>query len=145
MTSNYFKKLFEKLTEEDVIEIISVESTGQYSRKIWFLYEWLEQKQLIIPDLKMKNYVPLIDTKIQYAVDNGIKSPRHRIVNNLPGTIDFCPLVFKTPKIEQLITTDILMPPNRLNFYKIVLKIRLKTSSQVKLSTSKNMMSLKNI
>ena len=37
----FFKKLFEKLNEEQLIEIIQKEPSSIYSRKIWFLYEWL--------------------------------------------------------------------------------------------------------
>ena len=76
------------------------------SRKIWFLYEWLLQKQLNIPnaDVKIK-YTPFLITDIQFAL-TGKASPRHRIINNLPGTVDFCPLIFKTPKLEQYMRAD---------------------------------------
>ena len=83
------------------------EPLSQYSRKIWFLYEWLMQKVLDIPDLKEGNYVPLIDEKLQYAISKGINSNRHRILNNLPGTINFCPLISKTPKLENFIKEDL--------------------------------------
>jgi hypothetical protein len=54
---------------------------------------------LDIPDLQRGNYAGLLDEKMQYTV-RGIRSKRHRIINNLPGTRDFCPLVFKTEKLE---------------------------------------------
>ncbi len=41
----FFKKLFEQLNEKQIIDIIQIEPLGQYSRKIWFLYEWLMQKK----------------------------------------------------------------------------------------------------
>lgn len=103
----FFKKLFEKLIEKDVLEILRIESTGQYSRKIWFLYEWLMQKQLPIPNLTIKNYVPLVDERLQYAIKTGGRSSRHRIINNLPGTVDFCPLIRKTPKLEKYIEENL--------------------------------------
>ncbi len=96
----FFKKLFDKLSEHQVVNLLQIEPTGQYSRKIWFLYEWLMGKQLNLPDLTFKNFVPLLDEKQQYAVQ-GTRSQRHRIINNLPGTRDFCPLVFKTEKLEE--------------------------------------------
>jgi hypothetical protein len=96
----FFKKLFEKLGPEEVAAMVSEEPTGQYARKIWFLYEWLMQKQLPVPDLEMGNYVPLVDEKLQFCLAKGIKSSRHRIINNLPGTVNFCPLISKTPKLE---------------------------------------------
>jgi hypothetical protein len=103
----FFKKLFEKLNDEQLIGIIQKEPSSIYSRKIWFLYEWLMQKKIAIDDADVKiKYTELVDTKIQYALQNGIKSARHRIINNLPGNIDFCPLIFKSDKIEKLIETN---------------------------------------
>ena len=101
-----FKQLFSKLNEKDVIKLLQIEPTGQYSRKIWFLYEWLMDRKLDIPDLAIKNFVPLIDEKLQYDV-KGTRSSRHRIINNLPGTRDFCPLIYKTPKLEAFITANL--------------------------------------
>ncbi|NBC56896.1 MAG: cell filamentation protein Fic [Bacteroidetes bacterium] len=102
----FFKKLFGKLNEKAIIELLQVEPTGQYSRKIWFLYEWLLERYLPIEDLGIKNYVPLIDEKLQYAVP-GTNSSRHRIINNLPGTPEFCPLIYKTDKLEGYINSQL--------------------------------------
>lgn len=75
------------------------EPTGQYSRRIWFLHEWLLEKRLGIPDLKVGTYVEIVSPKLQYAgpIEN---STRHRVKNNLPGTREFCPLIRKTKKLE---------------------------------------------
>jgi Fic family protein len=102
----FFKTLFTAISEKDIMTILQLEPTGQYSRKIWFLYEWLLQKQLDIKDLTIKNFVPLLDDKMQYTV-KGTRSSRHRIINNLPGNINFCPLIFKTKKLEAHITAKI--------------------------------------
>lgn len=101
-----FKKLFEKLSIQDVLALLQEEPTGQYSRKIWFLYEWLMDTRLDIPDLRIKNYVPLVDEKIQFTLENGEKSGRHRIINNLPGTTNFCPLIRKTDKLDSYIKAN---------------------------------------
>ncbi|WP_298366454.1 Fic family protein [uncultured Lutibacter sp.] len=101
-----FKKLFSIVSQQEIEEIIQSEMFGQYSRRIWFLYEWLMQIKLQIPDLDRGNTVPLLDKKIQYAV-KGTRSTRHRILNNLPGTVDFCPLVFKTEKLESYIAANL--------------------------------------
>ncbi len=95
----FFKRLFQKISSSEIASMILGEPTGQYSRKIWFLYEWLMVDVLDIPDLQKGNYVGLLDETIQYAI-RGTRSKRHRIINNLPGTRDFCPLVFKTEKLE---------------------------------------------
>lgn len=98
----FFKLLFDQILDEEVITLIQTEPSGQYSRKIWFLFEWLMKRKLSLPDLGFKNYVSLIDEKIQYAIP-GTRSSRHRIINNLPGTPGFCPLIFKTDKLESFI------------------------------------------
>ena len=42
-----FKKLFEKLSQKEILSLLETEPTGIYSRKIWFLYEWLFSKKLM--------------------------------------------------------------------------------------------------
>jgi len=78
----FFKFLFNKLGKKEVINLLKIEPSGQYSRKIWFLYEWLTGETLPIPDIPFKNFSPLVDKKIQYAI-SGQRSSRHRIINNL--------------------------------------------------------------
>jgi Fic family protein len=101
-----FKSLFDNIRKNEILSLLCQEPTGQYSRKIWFLYEWLMDERLQIPDLTIKNFVSLIDEKRQYAI-RGIRSSRHRIINNLPGIVDFCPLIHKTPKLEKYISTNL--------------------------------------
>ncbi len=103
----FLKKLFEKIEEKVIENMEKNEPLGQYSRKIWFLYEWLMGKTLQIPDLKKGNYIPLVNESQQYAIEKGINSIRHRIRNNLPGTVDFCPMINKTDKIENYIKEDL--------------------------------------
>lgn len=102
------KKLFERVSISELSELISMEPTGQYSRKTWFLYEWLMDKQLNLPDLIAGNYVDLVDTALQYgAVKTVENSKRHRVRNNLPGTKDFCPMVRRTALLDELIHTNL--------------------------------------
>jgi len=106
-----FKKLFEKLSTKAIEELVQIEPLGQNSRKIWFLYEWLFDEKLAISDLKTSNYSPLINTKLQYAVE-GVKSSRHKIINNLPGTKGFCPLISKTPNLEKYLEANLSAKKN---------------------------------
>lgn len=106
------KKLFEKVAVEEITQLIASEPTGQYSRKIWFLYEWLMDIQLELPDLTAGNYIDVVDTAIQYGVTQTIeKSKRHRVRNNLPGTKDFCPMIRRTPLLEEFINSNL---PNQI-------------------------------
>jgi len=101
------KKLFEKLNAKEISKLIAEEPTGQYSRKIWFLYEWLMDTQLDIPDLTTGNYIDLVDETIQYAYHGKQASKRHRVRNNLPGVKNFCPMIRKTALLEEYINLEL--------------------------------------
>jgi len=105
------KKLFEVVDSKELTEMLQEEVLGQYSRRIWFLYEWLMDVKLEINDLKKGNLVTLIDENLQYAI-KGISSPRHKIINNLPGTKDYCPLIRKTNKIATYLEADLSKKKN---------------------------------
>ena len=100
------KKFFQYTKEEPVTSMIEKEPTSQYSRRVWFLYEWLTGKTLEIPDLKTGTYVEIVNPKLQFA-GSSMNSTRHRIKNNLPGTPEFCPMIRKTERIENLIAKDL--------------------------------------
>lgn len=101
-----FNFLIKHYKTHQLTELVEIEPTGQYSRKIWFLIEWLSGEPLgAKKDLAKKSYVPLVDDRLQYTVA-GEKSPRHLIINNLPGTRDFCPMISKSVKLEQYITAN---------------------------------------
>lgn len=103
----FFKKLFEKTPEDAIATVVQIEPQGQYSRKIWFLYEWLLQKELPLPDLETGNFVSLLDEELQFGVSIPVNSSRHRIKNNLPGTVGFCPLIYKTEKLKNYIAANL--------------------------------------
>jgi hypothetical protein len=101
-----FSKLVAHFNLTQLTELITIEPSGQYSRRICFLIEWLMGKELPgIRDLTKKSYVLAVDPDLQFTV-SGIRSPRHMVINNLLGTIDFCPLVHKTEKLNQYINED---------------------------------------
>lgn len=121
-----FKKLFETVSQKEIEAIVKKEILSQYSRRIWFLYEWLLRKKLAIDDLDRGNPIPLIDENLQFAI-KGTSSPRHRIINNLPGTVDFCPLIFKTEKLKASIAANLSEQQN--TFLKTVHKDVLQRAS----------------
>ena len=100
------KKLFEATPPRKLVAMISNKPTSAYMRRIWFLYEWLLDKQLDLPNAKTGSYAEVVDAKQQYA-GAGKNSTRHRVKNNLPGTRDFCPVVFRIPKIESYIDKNL--------------------------------------
>ncbi len=100
------KSLFNTVAEDEIRDIITSEPTGQYSRRIWYLYEWLLNTKLDIPDAKTGNFIDLLDPQKQYTGPNEI-SRRHRVRQNLPGEIDFCPLIRRTKKLDHYISLNL--------------------------------------
>jgi len=100
------KTIFKLIGENKIKESILNEPTGQYSRKIWFLYEWLLGCKLDIPDLKAGTYIEVVNPAIQFPGPT-INSTRHRVKNNLPGTPEFCPMIRKSEKLVRYISANI--------------------------------------
>lgn len=92
--------LFKHFNQEEVEHYINGQPTARNARIIWYLFEWLTGKALNIPDIKIGNYVPLLDSEEYYTVP-GERSRRHRVVNNLLGNRQFCPIVRKTEALMQ--------------------------------------------
>ncbi|MBU1196790.1 MAG: Fic family protein [Proteobacteria bacterium] len=100
-------QIFEKVSQDALTRYIKSKPTGKYARRIWFFYEFLIGKQLPVDDLTSGNYVDALETKDYYTVQNGKKSSRHRIVDNLLGSKAFCPVVRRTEKLSELDSSDL--------------------------------------
>jgi hypothetical protein len=100
------KRLFEAVPSTDIEAIIRAKPTSAYTRRIWFLYEWLLECALNLPDAETATYADIVDSKQQWAV-KGETSKRHRVRNNLPGTRWFCPLVRRTEKLERFVNAKL--------------------------------------
>ncbi|PWL19990.1 MAG: cell filamentation protein Fic [Altererythrobacter sp. XM-24bin4] len=93
------KRLFQAVVADEMAELVRSKPASAYMRRLWFLYEWLLSDALDLPDAKSGTYHDVVDPKLQWAV-KGENSTRHRVRNNLPGTPEFCPLVFRTKALE---------------------------------------------
>src|SRR5690606_30473741 len=107
------KALFRATGPEPLIEIVRAAPTGAYARRLWFLYEWLLDARLALDDAVQGTYASVVDPDLQWATD-GTTSPRHRVKNNLPGTPAFCPMIFRTPRLDAFIARDLGEEARRL-------------------------------
>lgn len=100
------KALFDKVEPSAIVNIVNSEPTGSYSRRIWFLYEWLQGIQIALPPAMKGKLVDALDSILQYP---GPTSPskRHRVNNNLPGVPAFCPTIRRTVKLEHFIEMNL--------------------------------------
>ena len=91
-------RLFKQDIARDLIAYVNANRSGIYTRRAWFLYEWMTRRRLAIEEPYGAQYVPAIDPT-QYHARTPTRSPRHKIDNNLPGVPGFCPLIRRTERL----------------------------------------------
>jgi hypothetical protein len=101
-----FRRVDKAAFEPELTYAVRDRPTGRYTRVLWFFYEYLTQRRLDIPDASTGNYVPILDAE-EYFATAGNRSRRHRVLNNLLGTSDFCPLVRKTDKLKKFVSMNL--------------------------------------
>ena len=99
---NALKCIFESVSQSDIIDFIKSKPIGKYTRRIWFFYEFLMEIKLSIDDITKGNYIEALDSDKYYTIKPGINSKRHRIVDNLLGPKEFCPIIRKTDKLIKM-------------------------------------------
>ena len=92
--------LFASVPAGEVAEVVRAQPSSVLFRRLWFLYEWLTGERLDLPDAGAVRYVPAVDARLQFALAEGERSRRHKVLNNLPGTPAFCPMVRRTPALD---------------------------------------------
>lgn len=92
--------LFRLVPKNELEDWIRATPGAANARRIWFLYEWLTGRLLDVPPVPKIRAVPVIDTSKQFGLDGGDRSARHSVIDNLPGSREFCPLVRRTQKLE---------------------------------------------
>jgi hypothetical protein len=96
------KRIFMAIPEQELAVYVRSAPTGPLVRRIWFLYEYLTEKVLDVPDSGKVSNVDLLDGD-QYFVTSGMVSARHRVRNNLLGTRRFCPVLRRTETLNTFI------------------------------------------
>jgi Fic family protein len=99
--------IFKIVPSGDLLSYITSKPTGKYSRKIWFLYEYITGTNLKIADLNQGNYVDLLDPEQYYTLNRDVQVRRQRINDNLLGNRSFCPTVRKTEILKEFEKTDL--------------------------------------
>lgn len=92
--------LFRVVPDSEIAAVVRQTPSGNQTRRLWFLHEWLTSRTLDVPDAPQKKAVLVVDPDRQFALAIGELSKRHRVRNNLPGTPLFCPMVRQTPALS---------------------------------------------
>ena len=92
--------LFKAVEPNEVAAIVRATPTGTFARRTWFLHEWLTGRELDVPDPGKVRFVAVVDPEQQVALPKGVPSRRHKVIDNLPGTRGFCPMIRWTPDLR---------------------------------------------
>jgi Fic family protein len=99
--------LFEVVPAGEIAAWVKSKPTGKYTRKIWFLYEFLTGRQLPLPDLCKGNYTELLESDRYYTTAPGRRVQRQRVIDNLLGGRAFCPIIRRTKKLADMEGIDL--------------------------------------
>ena len=108
-----FLALFQVIDKNALCVYIKSQPTSKIARKVWFLYEWLINEKLPLPDATGGSYTFLLDAKEYYTI-KPVRSRRHYVYNNLLGNRYFCPLVRRTSKLKKWEEKKLSQIANRL-------------------------------
>lgn len=99
--------IFTVADADEIAAFIRLTPTGKYSRRIWFLFEFLTGKQLPIQDVSSGGYVDLLDPDDYVVSLQPRQIRRQRINDNLLGVTGFCPVVRRTERMAQILEADL--------------------------------------
>jgi hypothetical protein len=101
--------LFAQPVQTDLENWLYGSPASSYARRICFLYEWITGQKLAneIKVPKREGYVNAADDRLQFVLPNGARNTRYRVVDNLPGTPQFCPMVRKTEYLQAMVAKNL--------------------------------------
>lgn len=104
-------QLFARIGGAEIRAALLGQPRSVAARRLGYLYEWLIGEALDLPDttlsaLRKARYAPVLDESMQFgfALESGPRNGKYRVIDNLPGTREFCPLVTKTPYLAQMVS-----------------------------------------
>src|SRR5450631_2007994 len=96
---NVLAALFEKVDRQALESWVKSEPVGRYARRAWYLYEFLTGETLDVPDVPPTDNVLLLDPSLHITA-TGIRIRRQRVIDNLLGNRDYCPMVRRTDRLN---------------------------------------------
>ena len=102
MHVEFLSRLFHAIAPAELEAWIRESPTGQYARRACFFYEWTTGRRLDVPDIGAGNYVDALPKEDYLTATRSTNHPRWRVRDNLPGTAEFCPIVYRNADIATL-------------------------------------------
>jgi len=104
--------LFDRIGSEEIQVALRAQPTSTVPRRLAYLFEWLTGRPLelagdALPE-KLR-YVSVLDESLQFglALASSPRIEKYKVIDNLPGTPAFCPLVRKTPYLNMMVGKDL--------------------------------------
>jgi hypothetical protein len=100
--------LYATAGEQELCEWVQASPASAYARRACFFYEWLTTRQLPLADIvpPKTRYVAAVDPEQQFT-GGGKRTERFKVLDNLPGNAQFCPLVRKTEYLQAMVAKDL--------------------------------------
>jgi Fic family protein len=99
---NVLAAFFEKVDGKDIEAWIKTEPVGKYARRAWYLFEFLTGKTLDVPEVPPTENVLLLDPAL-HITTTGVRVRRQRVIDNLLGNRDYCPMIRRTDRLNAAI------------------------------------------
>jgi Fic family protein len=96
---NVLSALFAKIDRKELEAWIKGEPIGRYPRRAWYLYELLTGVTLDVPEVPPTDNVLLLDPALHITA-TGVRVRRQRIIDNLLGNRDYCPMIRRTDRLN---------------------------------------------
>jgi len=96
---------FEAIDRGQLETWVRGESTGIFARRAWYLFEILTGQTLDLPDVPPTGYAPLL-RRDAHITAKGARVQRQKIVDNLLGNREYCPLIRRTSDLEGWMQQD---------------------------------------
>lgn len=101
------KRAFEAVQPAVVEKLVRATPTGNLARRVWFLYEFLTNRTLDLPDAAGDlTAVDVLPTK-DYFTGKAKLSKRHRVRDNLLGNARFCPVIYRTKALKEFLASNL--------------------------------------
>ena len=102
----FLARLFARIESAEIERWVASAPTGQYARRAGFFYEWLTCRTLSSPDTATGNYVGALDPTKYVVASAPTRNRRWRVLDNLPGTRAYCPLIERTARVSAAEAVD---------------------------------------
>ena len=99
---NVLAALFDKIDRKEFEAWVKEEPVGQYTRRAWYLYEFLTGQTLDVPDVPPTGNVLILDPE-RHITSTGVRVKRQRVIDNLLGTRTYCPMIRRTDRLNAAI------------------------------------------